>query len=162
MNLVECVLNSYSDDSAIGDFGSKMLEAITKEAVDTQEYDEIKQSIAYLKHCESNSDLLWIDFYSWNNIPLIIRRRLMEQTTILEWGAAYMSFNEFEKLKPIFEQLDNYIFYILKCGDYYRAIILGGVCDAVYNKDVKYLKLIDDVIKESTLYKFSTNTKEDN
>ena len=155
-DLAKYILESYSDNNTSG-LGSKFLEAASVKPVMEQEPDDMARSINYLNSLDEANDLLWIDFYSWNNLPLRFRQKVIEQMQVFEWSSAYMSFSAFEKIRDQFNTLDNYVVYVLKLDKYYRAIILGGFCDAVYTKDTDYLKVIDTQIKESTLYKFSTN-----
>lgn len=156
-HLARYILESYANENTVGSFGDKLLESATNN-MDNKDDDEMAVAINYLNECEAANNLLWIDFYSWNNLPLLTRNKIHEEINVFEWSAAYMSKTDFEKIRDIFNGLDNYIFYVLDLGTYYRVVILGGDCDSIYTKDKDYLKLVSDTIKESLVYKFSTDS----
>lgn len=158
-NLVESILQSYNNDNNLGVFGKKLLESIPDNDDVYSIDDSMGESIKYLRLLDNTSDLLWLDFYSWNNLPLPVRNKIINTIRVIEFQSVYMSYRDFLNIRSILNLVNNYSIYILKTGNCYRVVILGGPFDSIYEKDNKYLKLIKNIISDSIIDKFSTGGK---
>ena len=154
-DLVKYIMESYENNSDIGIMGSKLLDAINNKK--EPECDD--EDIAYLREINDQTKLVYVDFYSWNNLPLFLRDKIKENIKVVEESGSYFSLDDLDTVIELADKLDNYIFYLLFNKEYYRLVTVGGSLDSVYSKNQKYLKYMNELIAETVIKKFYTGLK---
>lgn len=159
-NLVKLILESYSKLDDIGILGNSLLKFADDQDHDIFLDDDFSKEVSYLRELDDLNNLLWIDFYSWNNVSLPIRNKIKNKIKCVEYNSLYMPYSEIDTFKFLINS-DDYSVYVLQIGNVHRLIILGGDYDAIYAKDKKYLDRIAQLIEESLVYKFQTRKEVD-
>lgn len=103
-NIARMILNSIDNDKSqidrstpFGSAFSKILEqqdkVINKEEIEADE--EISRKVKFLKICETNGDMAWFDFNSWNVLPKEFKEKFVEYYDPLILGGVYFQYSKF-------------------------------------------------------------------
>jgi hypothetical protein len=92
--------------------------------------DDIKNRIFELSDCEKRSDLIWMDYYSWNQTPILLREMIENELNPLFWSGVFFEYSKYINYKDKFKKLidDRVIICVVKgfnyrmyCFDYTRT-----------------------------------------
>lgn len=123
-------VDRQSMSGTLGEKLLKMAEKVTEpmkkdpEGID----DEVTEKIYFLKECESNSDLCWMDYNSWNQFTKAFQDKFIEEVNPLFWGALYFQYSKFLEIVPKLSYMMSFDLsvYVLTESKNYKATCIGS------------------------------------